>query len=498
MRPLPTSIRGRLILNLGCALFLLLAMAGYLLERYQEQQLVGLFNRAIFEKARTFTSLIEWEGGWVEFNYQPDMMPEFLPGEEAQYFQIQLEDSVVWTSASMAEEAARFTTADRRQSLPGFIDVDLPDGRPGRLLVMRFMPVFEDDAETLFLPGDEDWLDAIEEAHLHVGPARTLLLLLARERVSLEQQISEARMTLIAALGAVWMLALLIVFALVRHDLLPLSRLADEVQKIDISELDRRMTRDRGLADELRPIVDQLNQLLARLEVAFRREQQFSAHVAHELRTPVTELRTLADVSRRLRETPEKMAPLLDDLDGLSGQMESMITGLLALARAESDPLTSEEQRLDLGMWLRKLVAELDGKAAGSIDWRTSPDVILQTRQADLLAMVLRNLIANALQHSPAGSRSGIVWSLDTGEISVEIDNPAPGLQEEDLPKLTERYWKADGSRRQDGHLGVGLSICHALCARMNLTLDFRLERGILVARLGGLVPAPERQSSPG
>jgi two-component system sensor histidine kinase QseC len=119
----------------------------------------------------------------------------------------------------------------------------------------------------------------------------------------------------------------------------PLSSLAKRAETIHASSLQLRFPTD-NIPVELLPIAQRLNDLLARLEASFAREQRFSADVAHELRTPIAELRTLAEVALKWPDDVNQAA--LKEALNIALQMESVATGLMALARCDGRPAHSQ------------------------------------------------------------------------------------------------------------------------------------------------------------
>lgn len=431
----PASLRNRLIRDLGLTLLLLLACGGWWLDHGRSAELLRLFDRGLFEKARTFASLVEWEDGWIEVNYREDASPEFLPGAQAQYFQIFDGDIELRRSASLASGDLRQPGAGLEA---GLFDRPLPDGRRGRCLAIVFQPRQESDpaelsAETPVEPDSED---------LHwQGRPRPLVLLLARERESLDRQLASGRRSLSLALGLAWLASMLLLAVLVDRGLRPLLRLARTVRELDSSSLDRRLCVEGPWARELSPIVQQLDLLLERIQAAFRREREFTTHAAHELRTPVAELRSLTDVSLRLTGQPDRLRPLLEDLDGLSARMEGLISGLLALARSERPAAEDRRKPIALPDWF-------GARLRAHADWLDRQPVRLPSPalklfvDEDSLGPVVDNLLANAALHGDPGRAVEVEWWIDeAGLAAIRLSNGASALRPSDLPRLAERFW---------------------------------------------------------
>jgi len=489
MSPFPRSPRGRLRLRPGLTLLLLLAAAGAWLGAWIERDLLRLFDRGLFEKARTFSALVEWEQGWVEVNVDPAEAPEFRPGPEAQFFQVLDGERVI--AGSLEAGGGGLRRPGEGLPEPGYADLALPDGRSWRRLALVFLPQLESDPADV--PADPAQGRDADDLHWQGSP-RPLTLLLARERGSLDAQLAAARRTLGLALGGAGLLALLFMGWLVRRGLEPLGALARGVRGLDSRSLDRRFGPAERWDTELRPIVAQLDALLERLEGAFAREREFTADAAHELRTPVAELRRLVDVAGRLARSPERLAPLLADLDAVCARMERLIAGLLRLARSDRAGGAPPEA-LAWPDWLEERLSACDELRGRILERRDGPPLAVQADPAALGA-VLGNLLANAGQHGDRGAPVTFGWARAAQGVELRLANGAAGLRPGDLPRLTERFWRADASRSGGERLGLGLAIARALADREGWRLDFELADGRLTAVLGGLPEAEDAMAS--
>jgi signal transduction histidine kinase len=499
------SIRRRLLINLGLSMLALLTTVGFLVNNLHKKGMLELFDRALFEKARTFTTLVEWEDGWIEVNYEEDSMPEFLGGSDAQYFQVLAGNEVISFSASLEsddeeDETEVYENSDLDDHLDseddaednedenevdensdivaamivadsGFHDLELADDRDGRCVILTFMPLIQDkdpDAPP------EELTEQEKEEFYFQGEVAPLRMIMARERESLDKQLAQSSQILFIGMGSVWLMMIIFLSLLIRRNLSPLSLLAKEVKLIGSESLDHRIG-SKGLEiEELSPIINQINNLLARIESAFRREKQFSAHVAHELRTPVAELRSLAAVSQRFIGNSNKLRPLLEDLESLGSQMQEMIISLLSLARSENETSDLKQLAVEFPSWLIALEAEFDESCRGSLEWQDSATLIVYTDPA-ALRMLFRNLVCNAVQHGIREESIKISWRAERNTVTLQVSNSAPVLAKDDLDKLTNRFWRGDSSRKEDGHLGLGLSICRALAAKLQLQLELEL-----------------------
>jgi signal transduction histidine kinase len=263
--------------------------------------------------------------------------------------------------------------------------------------------------------------------------------------------------------------ALLIGFAL-RDGLMPLKVLGREVARIAPQSLSNRFSTG-GLPREIKPVIGLLNQLLDRFEQGFHRERQFSADLAHELRTPLAESRSLIEMGLRypdeINENQQREILLA------STRMERIVEAMLQLARCEATKVVSDEV-----IGLRQLV-EACWKPCSAVAGERGIHLQIDLPQdgsvrgsADLWSLLVRNLLSNAAIYAPEGTT---VLVSTNHETLLRIANPAPDLQQEDLDRMFDRFWRADRVRSCDEHSGLGLPIARACAEAMGLALTASL-----------------------
>ena len=245
-----------------------------------------------------------------------------------------------------------------------------------------------------------------------------------------------------------------------RASLRPLRRMSEVAAKVSAHSLTTRL--DAGqMPQELRGLAGELNAMLARLEEAFQRLSAFSADIAHELRTPLTGLLTQTQVvlsrSRSLEDYREALHGNLEELERLT----TMVNDMLFLAKADHGLLAPSSQPLDLAGEVDALL-EFYGPLAEekAIALERDGELSVQGDRA-LLRRVLANLLDNALRFTPDGGQIRV--RLEPGRMSVE--NPGREISAERLPRLFDRFYRADPARRegQGEHAGLGLAICRSI-----------------------------------
>ncbi len=484
------SIRRNLVFALSMGTAGLAAVAGLTSGRAIESRLRRTFDEALETKAQALAALTEQRAGIVKVEFADESMPEFSIRAPLEYFEI-------WTATGELVESSRSLggrhlprQAGRRDE-PVFRDAILPDGRRGRSVSIAFVPELEDD--------DDPWADGAVAARPDPpGERRRAEVTVARGTEELERLVRSIYAADLAVAGGLALALALFVGWVVRRGFAPLDAVAQAVGGLDERRLDRRIELDPPVR-ELDPIVRRLNLLLARLEGAFERERRFSADVAHELRTPVTELRTLSEVGERWSGDTDLARELFRDAARVADRMERSVEQMLALARADAGGDAVEREAVDLQALVGECLEACAGASASagaSVVRRLAPTLVVITDRAKL-ALALRNLVDNAIAYTPPGETIEIATrSLGGGGFALEVTNSAPQLAAADLPHLFERFWRKDAARADPRHSGLGLSLVQSLCERLGLRvgadLDERDRRLTVTISGSGAAPAAD------
>jgi signal transduction histidine kinase len=462
----PWSLRRRLGLLAGGGAAALALGSGLLADLVLESRLRRDFDEDLAEKARVIATLTEQEGPDLEFEALGSALPEFQRTHRPEYYEIWGQDGATWErSPSLGDEHLRRRAVTGKG--PWYFNRRLMDGREGRIIQLEFEPryVVRDAA------GEERNVDA---ASLPPGsPRSTMTLALARDLSDLRGAIGRVRAVLGgAAIAFVAGLIVLVRWA-ISSTLAPLQRLADRVAALDPDSLGERLGA-AGLPTEVTPLAGRLDDLLERLKAAFERERLFSSNVAHELRTPVAELRNLAEVAARWPGDKEAIRAFFGDVEHVAGQMEGLIANLLALARTEAGAETLQPEEAVLEDLTRAVWERLRARAAErglSLDLQARGSGILVT-DVGMLRLILHNLLGNAIDYAPRGSAVACALSVEEPGFRLSVSNPAPALEPEDVGRLFDRFWRKDEARGGGQHAGLGLTLVRSLCA----TLGYRVE----------------------
>jgi two-component system OmpR family sensor kinase len=238
----------------------------------------------------------------------------------------------------------------------------------------------------------------------------------------------------------------------------PLRRMAATATEVQGGNLSPRLEDERGAAPELRTLVSTFNQMLDRLDVAFARQRRFVSDASHELRTPLTAIRGQLEVLARER------SPEAEDVQRVTAlalaemrRVERLVDDLLALARLD-ERAEPQAQRLDVVGLLGELAAgpahaSLGEVVHGSVD-----------ADPDLIAQVVRNLLANARRAAGEEGRVELSGASAGNRLAIRVDDDGPGLPEEERERVFDRFHRAHSARdRGSGGSGLGLAISRAI-----------------------------------
>jgi signal transduction histidine kinase len=242
------------------------------------------------------------------------------------------------------------------------------------------------------------------------------------------------------------------------RSLAPLDAVTETAQAINrADDLSRRIPYKGPADDEIGSLIESFNQTLERLENLFTSQRRLLADVSHELRTPLTVIKGSADLMRRMNRLDEES---LTNIDQESGRLTRLVGGLLLLAQAESGKLSLNMKTVELDTLLLEVFHEMRLLAGGKVHVKLADiDQVQVNGDRDRLKQVLLNLVGNAIQYTPAGGE--VIMSLaKIGEqVRIIVRDTGPGIPEEDLPFIFERFYRAEKSRTRSKISGFGLGL---------------------------------------
>ena len=260
-------------------------------------------------------------------------------------------------------------------------------------------------------------------------------------------------------------LLMLVVWWVVSLSLRPVARTRAQLaarQPDDLSPVS-----DAGLPDEIRPLVQELNLLLARVRQAFTLQQQFVGDAAHELRTPLAALALQLQGLRRAGDDPAARELAIGRLSEGVTRATRLIEQLLSMARYDAGSPPPTLAPTDLVQAVREAVAQvLPAANARRIEMMLDgPDQAMVAGQSEALVLLARNLLDNAVKYSPEGGQVRIgIEPAPGGMIVLVVDDTGPGIRPSERERVFDRFYRTDPGMAQGS--GLGLSLVRTLARR--------------------------------
>ena len=270
-------------------------------------------------------------------------------------------------------------------------------------------------------------------------------------------------------------------YRIARQGIRPVEEMATTARHISSTNLRERILPE-GYPFELASLASTFNQMLDRLEESFERISRFSADIAHDLRTPVNNIRGEAEVALARARSAEEYRDVIESCLEEAVRLSDLIGDLLFLARAESPLAHLRRERVDVGELLGGVREYYEASAAdGGVSLTTAiaDEPVIAELDRTLLQRAVGNLVSNALAHTPPGGavvlRMGVdsfgvdysdtdLSRPDSSAIRIEVSDTGVGIPPESLPKVFDRFFRVDSSRAQaSGGTGLGLAIVQSI-----------------------------------
>ena len=243
--------------------------------------------------------------------------------------------------------------------------------------------------------------------------------------------------------------------------LAPVDSVTRLARRISAEDLSGRL--DLSLPDdELGRLARTFDEMIARLDAAFRRQRQFTGDASHELRTPLTALKGQVEVALARQRTPDEYQAVLRVVNEEVDRLIHLVGSLLTLARADAGEIGLAREPISLGDAVEGVVEQLEPLATQrgiAIAVDRGPETTVEADESLLLQLLL-NLVDNAIKYTPSGGEVRATWGVDRGSAFVTVSDSGIGIDASDLPHIFERFYRVDKARsRSEGGTGLGLAI---------------------------------------
>jgi len=318
-------------------------------------------------------------------------------------------------------------------------------------------------------------------APVGLPPAHTDTIQIAIDVSQQEQLLARFRYWFWAILAGALIVFPLVGYQTARRGIRPMEEMATTAQHISSKNLQERISPE-GYPLELALLAGTFNQMLDRLEESFERISQFSADIAHDLRTPVNNIRGEAEVALARARTIHEYRDVLESCLEEAVRLSDLIGDLLFLARADS-PLTHlHREPVNVAELLARMRDYYEAAAAdGGISLTTeiSAEPVIAELDRTLVQRAVGNLVSNAVAHTRPGGSIVLGADSDNGTVRIQVCDTGIGIPAEALPKVFDRFFRVDTSRsRASGGTGLGLAIVQSITQLHNGKVEIASQPG--------------------
>lgn len=269
---------------------------------------------------------------------------------------------------------------------------------------------------------------------------------------------------LIAIAVAISLLIILLIRIAVRQGHLPLRNVSNAIKNITSENLDARLEPSR-VPVELEQLVISFNHMIEKIEDVFTRQANFSADIAHEIRTPVTNLVTQTEIALSQNRSPKELEDVLYSSLEEYNRMTRMVSDMLFLAQADNNQLIPDRVTFDLSAEVMKVFDFFEAWAEERhITLRFNGTPCLIDGDPQMFRRAINNLLSNALRYTPDGETVTVSVSEKENACELIVANPGKPIPEAHLPRLFDRFYRVDPSRQRKGEgSGIGLAIVKSI-----------------------------------
>lgn len=455
MKSIKQSLVNQLTILITFILFIVLLFLDISVDTYVDKQ----FDDALEQKGKSLVNLINYKEKALQLTMLTEVMAEFNRTENAEYFQIWLNNELLKYSPTL-NKTPNFNF-NRTELLLGermITQSNLPNGETGRVFLFKFIPVSENSATDTPLP---------------------IYLVFARSSATLERILILIDIVFIlTAIGTAFFVRYL-VNKIVSKGLQPMTLLNKQIREIDINnELDKFTV--HSPPSEIKTIIDELNQFLIENRVLLKNEKRLTSDIAHELKTPITELMSVSEIAIKYPDNEEVIENYKDDVLSISIRMKNIVESLLLLNRVSTEQfhLTMVDINLSdkVSCILERLVITTPNFEQ-KINVNLSDSIVI-TNDLFSVEAILTNLISNAMYYSPEASKVNIELTIINKHPVLKISNiTLQQLTVVDIKNMFEPLWQKDHARTSETHFGLGLAIVKTLAERANIKISVELKK---------------------
>lgn len=293
------------------------------------------------------------------------------------------------------------------------------------------------------------------------------------------------RVLIVLLLGSLTAMAMGIIIT--KEGLAKIKEFSNKVEKVSVGSLHQPVVA-REWPVELTQLAGKFNGMLSRIQSSFNQLSDYSSDIAHELRGPINNLRGKTEIALTSEKLPEEYRKILESYMDEYSHLSSLIENLLFLARTDHGQIEINKQAINAHDEINKVCDYYQPLAEDHSILISCEGEAKIAADPTLFKRVISNLLSNALRYTPKGGNINIsIACAANNETSIHIQDTGIGIEEGDIPKLFQRFYRVDASRTlQSGGMGLGLAIVKSIVDlhKGKITIHSQPEQGTLVTLL--------------
>lgn len=433
------SIKGRLYIWSFVFISTLLVVVGFSIYYKVHNAIYSSIDRSLNSEIEIISGLLHVEKGRIEFELSEVISGEYSIPRSGHYYKVIIDGQVFAASQSLVDDSFDFTLHKS----------DYSGGQPGDITYTSIGP---DDERIRVIQRDFEFIDK---------PATIYLAESLEESIDTIERI---KLYLLIVIPVSILLAGFVSLLIVNYSLKPLRTFSDRVGQITHKNLNERISSQKQ-TEELTRLAESFNDMLNRLQKAFEVEKRIISDASHELKTPLSVIRTQCEVILQKSRTTEEYIEALETIKDSGKNMSKLVSDLLSLARLDSGLIETERFKM---VSLRECLEEaahavtlLAEKNQVNINIDITDDIRISGNRGKLTEAIL-NIIENGVRYNRSGGSVEITLSRNNDKAEIRIKDTGTGIEASDLERIFERFYRADASRSTEG-TGLGLSIAKAI-----------------------------------
>jgi two-component system heavy metal sensor histidine kinase CusS len=448
-----SSIKLRLTALFLAISFVTLSGLGFFLYYQLESITVGSIDTHLHSEVQLIAGLVEVEQGRARVDLHEIAVGDYAVPLSGHYFQV------------VEGKPSGFRVVGRSPSL-AHVDASLPFNS------LHFEAIYE----TVDGPAKKH-LRLSEQSFIIDG--LTVTIQASESLKDTQLLLASYRNSLLIILPAVFILCAVAVFLLSRFSLLSLNVFSAKVGAITERSLNERLDTN-GLPSELRPLADNFNTMMSRLEKSFEGQRRFLSDASHQLRTPAAVIKGYCDVTLGRDREGVEYRQSLEKINDAVVRMSSIIERILESARV--DGLSAGEgfnKELDLHDVVADALRLFKERAIdGGVSLSFKGEHLKVSGDRKLLVEAVSNVIDNAIKYNHKGGSVLVELCASKDTAVLTVDDTGSGIEEEARSRIFERFYRSDEVSADIGGSGLGLSIVRSILAMHDATIDYEQSRG--------------------